>query len=113
MRVKKVIGKIHLWLGLTSGLLVLFLGLTGCILAFQREIETLTVPAQHVKPQQESFVPPSKIYQVATAALPNKKAHSVTFGARDKAAVVTFYHEDPEYYYLAYINPYTGKLLRE
>jgi uncharacterized iron-regulated membrane protein len=25
---------------------------------------------------------------------------------------VTFYHDDPEYYYLAYVNPYTGKILK-
>ena len=39
---KKSIRKIHLWLGLASGLIIVFLGITGCILAFQREIEDVT-----------------------------------------------------------------------
>lgn len=112
MTIKKAIGKIHLWLGLSSGLLVLFLGLTGCILAFQREVETVTLPFQYVTPQQEKFLPPSRLYRVATAVLPGKKAHSVTYGTKDKAAVVTFYHDDPDYYYLAYINPYNGSVLK-
>ena len=38
MTFKKAIGKIHLWLGLASGLVVLLLGITGCILAFEMEI---------------------------------------------------------------------------
>jgi uncharacterized iron-regulated membrane protein len=112
MKIKKGIGKIHLWLGLTSGLVVLFLGITGCMLAFQREIEMLTVPSQYVKPQQGNLVPPSRIYTLATKALPNKVAHSVTYGEKNKAAVVSFYHDDPEYYYLVYVNPYTGKVLK-
>ncbi len=112
MSIKKIIGKVHLWLGLSSGLVVLFLGITGCMLAFQREIEMLTVPSQYVKAQEDSFVQPSKIYEIATKALPGKAAHSVTYGARNKAATVTYYHDDPEYYYLAYINPYTGAVLK-
>ena len=112
MNFKKGIKTVHLWLGLTSGLVVLFLGITGCILAFQREIETITLPYQYVKPQTGNFVPPSRLYAIATKALPGKIAHSVTYGARNKAAVVTYYHDDPEYYYLAYLNPYTGEVLK-
>lgn len=112
MTLKKAIGKIHLWLGLTSGLVVLFLGITGCILAFQREIETVTVPYQYVTPQQAAFLPPSELYSIAAKALPGKLAHSVSYGKKNKAAVVTFYHDEPEYYYLAYINPYSGDVLK-
>jgi uncharacterized iron-regulated membrane protein len=112
MTVKKAIGKIHLWLGLSSGLVVLFLGITGCMLAFQREIEVLTMPYQFVESREGNFLPPSQIYKIATEALPGKHAHSVTYGAPNKAATVVYYHEDPEYYYMAYIDPYTGKLLK-
>lgn len=111
MTLKKAIGFIHLWLGLSSGLVVLFMGVTGCILAFEREIEMLTVPEQYVSPQENNFLPSSVIYKIATAKLPGKVAHSVTYGSKNRAAVVTFYHDDPEYYYLAYINPYSGKVL--
>ncbi|RYE25289.1 MAG: PepSY domain-containing protein [Sphingobacteriales bacterium] len=112
MTVKKAIGTIHLWLGLASGLLVLFLGITGCILAFQREIEMLTVPSQYVEPQDGPYVPPSRMYAIATKALPGKTAHSVTYGEQNKAAVITYYNSDSDYYYLAYINPYTGKVIK-
>lgn len=112
MTVKKIIGRIHLWLGLASGPVVLFLGLTGCILAFQREIESVTKPYQYVLPQAADQLPPSRMQQIAMRALPGKEAHSVTYGLPGKAAIVTFYHDKPEYYYLVYINPYSGKVLK-
>lgn len=112
MTIKKAVGVIHLWLGLTSGLVVLFLGITGCILAFQREIETLTKPYQYVSPRAGTFLPPSRIFAIAQQALPGKAAHSVAYGSSDKAAIITFYHDKPSYYYLVYINPYNGAVLK-
>lgn len=41
MTVRKVISQIHLWLELLSGLVVLVLGLTGCVYAFEEEIKAL------------------------------------------------------------------------
>ena len=38
-RPKKIVVKIHLWLGLISGLVVFILGITGCIYAFEEEIK--------------------------------------------------------------------------
>lgn len=41
---KKSIGKIHLWLGLTSGLIVFIVALTGSILVFEEEIDLFITP---------------------------------------------------------------------
>lgn len=38
---KQWIGKVHLWLGLASGIIVLLLSVTGCIYVFNDEITTL------------------------------------------------------------------------
>src|SRR5688572_29837888 len=102
MTIKKITGKIHLWLGLGSGLLVVFLGITGCILAFQKEIELLTNPYQFVEERSQAFLPPSELKKIAIRELPGKALHSLTYGKKDKAAVLTFYHDDPAYYYLVY-----------
>ncbi len=112
MTIKKIIGKIHLWLGLLSGPVVLFLGITGCILAFEREIEEATQPYRYVAAQQLPQLPPSKIRAIAEQQLPGKPAHSVTYGRQGRATVVTFYHSSPDYYYLIYIDPYTGAVLK-
>ncbi|MEM6895653.1 MAG: PepSY-associated TM helix domain-containing protein [Bacteroidota bacterium] len=37
--VNRIVGQTHLWLGLVSGLVVLTLGITGCIYAFEEEIK--------------------------------------------------------------------------
>jgi uncharacterized iron-regulated membrane protein len=103
---KKIIGQIHLWLGLSSGLLVLFLGITGCMLVFQKEIETVTNTYQYVQKQSSAFLPPSEIKKIAAARLPGRAPHSVLYGERDKAAQVIFFGEG--YFYIIYIDPYTG-----
>ena len=38
MTFKRIVVKIHLWLGLTSGLVVFILGITGCFWSFKEEI---------------------------------------------------------------------------
>ena len=70
MTLKKIIGKIHLWLGLSSGLVVLFLGITGCILAFQKEIESFTQDYKVVTPQTKEQLPPSILKDIGAAQLP-------------------------------------------
>jgi uncharacterized iron-regulated membrane protein len=110
--VKKLVGKIHLWLGLSVGLIVVFLGITGCMLAFQREIESVTHTYAYVKSESREFLRPSEIGKIAQATLPDKSMHSVTYGEKDKSVQVTFYHVDPGYYYIVYINPYSGEVLK-
>lgn len=108
---KKIIGKLHLWLGLTSGLVVFIVSITGCIYAFQYELQELTQDYRHVRVQQDDFLPPSMLKDIAEAKLPGKKIHGVQYEGRERAAFVSFYEFDPFYYYLVYLNPYTGEVL--
>lgn len=105
MKFKKIIGFIHLWLGLVSGLLVLFLGLTGCMLVFQREIETVTNPFQYIKERSGTDMLPSALKTIAEKQLPGKHPHSILY-QEGKAAQAIFYGDD--YYDIVYIHPYTG-----
>jgi uncharacterized iron-regulated membrane protein len=105
MRFKKIVGFIHLWLGLLSGLVVLFLGLTGCILAFQTEIESVTKPYQYIKEGSGKPLPPSVMKPIAEKELQGKHPHSVSY-EKGKASQVVFYGDD--FYDIVYINPYTG-----
>ncbi len=47
MSLKKKIGKIHLWLGLASGLVVFIVAITGCIYVFQKEISEALYPERY------------------------------------------------------------------
>lgn len=111
MSIKKIIGKVHLWLGFGSGLIVLFLGITGCILAFQREIELVTLPEQFTDERDQPYSSPSLIKENAEAALPGKRLHGIIYGQPGKSAMAVFYNEAPEYYYVVYADPYTAEVI--
>lgn len=107
---KKTFLTIHRWLGFISGLLVLFLGLTGCILAFEIEIRALTEPFRNVSVEKKPYLPPSDLKTKAEKYLVSKKALGIEYPGEGKAAVAAYY--DEEHYELAFLNPYTGQLLK-
>jgi uncharacterized iron-regulated membrane protein len=53
--IKKINAWLHLWLGLASGVVVIVLGITGCILVFEQEIKSLAYPWLHVKKQPRTI----------------------------------------------------------
>ncbi len=110
-RFKYWIRQLHLWLGLISGLFVCFLGITGCILAFEREIENITQPYRFAKIEQRTMMPPSSLRKIADKALPGKHAHSVGYQA-GKASQVVYFAESPAYYWIVFLNPYSGEVLK-
>ena len=110
MRFKKIIGKIHLWLGLGSGLIVVFLGITGCILAFEHEIRAVTQPYWFAKEEAKPYLPPGILKQQAEAVLEGKKANNLDYSEAGRSALVSYYDEDN--FKLVFLNPYTGKVLK-
>lgn len=109
---RRIIKKVHLWLGLTSGLLVFVIAITGCLYAFQEEIQNLTQPYRHVAAEEKSFLPPSQLQNIAQKQLPDKLLHSIKYNEAGKAAEAIFFHYEPSYYYSIYLNPYTGEVLK-
>lgn len=107
---KKIVGLVHLWLGLLSGVIVVFLGITGCMLAFEREIRSITEPYANVKPQDKPYLAPSVLKITAEKYLDGHKANGVEYPAKGKAAVASYYDESN--YKLIYLNPYTGEVLK-
>lgn len=113
MTLKKVVGKLHLWLGLASGLVVFIIAITGCIYAFQAEISDLTQPYRFVEKSDKPQLTPSQFKLIADSVLPGKHPHSINYDTRDgRAASIIFYSVDPEYYYTVYVNQYTGEVLK-
>ncbi len=108
---KKLVRKIHLWLGLTTGLLVFIIALTGCIYAFQEEIQNATESYRHVTPKEASFIPPSEVEKIARKIMPDKKLHAIQYKGPDKAIEAIYFHYEPSYYHIAHIDPYDGTVL--
>ncbi len=87
---------LHLWLGLASGIIVVIVSLTGCIYVFETEIKDFIEDWRFVKPQEQAFLLPSQLVAIADKQMKDKKATSVTFGAKDEAAIVGYFVEKKE-----------------
>jgi uncharacterized iron-regulated membrane protein len=111
MKFKHWIGKIHLWLGLSSGLVVFIVAVTGCIYAFQAEIQDLIQPYRFVEKTGESILPPSELWKIADDALPGKHLHGILYPqTENRAAQAIYYSFEEHYYYFVYINQFTGEV---
>ena len=119
---KKIIGKIHLWLGLASGLVVFIVAITGCIYVFQKEITELTQRSKLfvTVPAGAQPLPVSRLLQLAQHAMGDSiPVNSIdTYKERDRAWEFMAYADGDEkalsiwgsvkYYRSVHLNPYTG-----
>jgi uncharacterized iron-regulated membrane protein len=110
MKLKKLAGKIHLWLGLATGLVIFIIALTGAINCFAPELQNLQ-PYRHVEEEKKFFLPPSQIKEIAERRLPGKFLQRIYYDARNKA-VMTLFSKKDEYNYSVFINPYNGEVLK-
>lgn len=109
---KKVAGWLHLWLGLASGLVIVIVALTGALYAFEPELTEAFRPYLHVQEEQRPFLPLSVIKQKAEAQLPGKIVSRITFEGRHHSVAVSFNNKKLGYYYMVFLNPYTGSVLK-
>lgn len=75
------------------------------------EIQDFTQSFRFVSEKDAPFLPPSALQSIATKALPNKHLHAIMYNGKKRSAQAIFYSFDPSYYYLIYIDPYTGSIL--
>ncbi|MCR5888202.1 PepSY domain-containing protein [Hymenobacter sp. J193] len=109
---KKAVGKLHLWLGLASGLVVFIVSITGAIFTFQDDIRDLTEPWRKVDVQATAPVLPSRLQAAALAGHPGVAAKDcwTTYFGPDRSATV-FFTDKAGAPMLVYLNPYTGQVL--
>ncbi|MDO7848741.1 PepSY-associated TM helix domain-containing protein [Hymenobacter sp. M29] len=114
MTLKQAVGKVHLWLGLASGLVVFIVSLTGAIFTFQDEIRDVTEPWRKVEAQATAPLLPSRLQAAALARHPGVKAATTwtTYFGPERAATV-FFTDSAQMPIMVSLNPYTGQVLRE
>ncbi|MFX1707653.1 PepSY-associated TM helix domain-containing protein [Chitinophaga sp. CC14] len=117
-----VVDKLHLWLGLGAGIIVLIISITGCLFVFQKEVNDYYYrKILYVTPENTPLRPVSELKKTAQAALgPDKPAMSITTYARPDMAwefmaykgndTALTYFGTLEYYESVLVNPYTGKV---
>ncbi|CAG5003391.1 hypothetical protein DYBT9275_03141 [Dyadobacter sp. CECT 9275] len=104
---KKINAWLHLWLGLASGIVVVIVSFTGCILVFESEIKDWY--SAHLfaeNPENKPMLPPSRLWQTARQAMPGKVIQSVWYHGEGRTA--HFYLNSDS---LVYVNPYNGNLV--
>ncbi|APD07118.1 hypothetical protein UJ101_01602 [Flavobacteriaceae bacterium UJ101] len=106
---KSYISTLHLWLGLSSGLIVFIISITGCIYAFQKEIQDATQSFRYVKEIREKTIPLDELKVIAENQFENRKAFRIF--QRKAEHTVTFLFYDDQGYHWVYIDPYTGEVV--
>lgn len=109
--VRKIILKIHLWLGLGTGLVVFIVSITGAMYCFAPELQQLTQSYRSVAIKNKRFLPASELIAIAEKQIPDKKAKRLYYGQPNKAAYALFFDKDG-YYYAVFMNPYDGTVLK-
>lgn len=109
--VRKIILKIHLWLGLGTGLVVFIVSITGAMYCFAPELQQLTQSYRSVAKKNKRFLPASELIAIAEKQIPDKKAKRLYYGQPNKAAYALFFDKDG-YYYAVFMNPYDGSVLK-
>lgn len=107
---KRINDWLHLWVGLVSGIIVIILCITGCVLVFEQEVKDIFTSYISVAPQAaDKQLPPSQLYKKVKALFPDREISSVWYYGLDKSAKMDIEGSDT----LLYVNPYTGAVLAE
>ena len=112
---RKVNDWLHLWLGLSSGIVVFIVSITGCFYAFQQEIRDVMEPWRFVESRDEAFVPPSVLLDTARSYMPGMAPTGLTYSNKTGAAAVGYhtFNEGEENFSVVFMNPYTGTLIKK
>lgn len=122
LKFRKIAYQLHLWLGLTSGLIVVIMAATGCILAFEEELKHIVHPNRYfvenigrkklslsgLTEKAEKVLPEGlKVKRVVMPSDPSRTYVFRTLKMNDEAWT---YWGTYLYYYRIYVDPYTGKV---
>lgn len=109
---KKILHQIHLFLGLTSGIIVFIISVTGALYAFKDEIESLTLDYKTVAPENRELILPSQAIEIGEEVNPGIEIHGILYQKETDAVEIIYYQAEPFYYGAAYLNPYSGEVIK-
>lgn len=124
---KKWTGKLHLWFGLSIGLIIFIVSITGALYVFKDEIENFTrkevIYHNEQNIAQKKVLPIRVLEKAVDAQVKEKyKIHWVNVPIDKKMSYQFFWYEhnteawnyfdEFPIYKVAYVNPYDGKVLK-
>ncbi|WP_374362017.1 PepSY-associated TM helix domain-containing protein [Cloacibacterium sp.] len=123
---KKIVSKLHLWLGLTVGFFVLIISITGALYVFKDEIQNVlkkdyihhneqNISQKKILPlkilEQKVEAQTNEKYPIHWAEIPLDKTKSYKFFYYERNPNAWNYFDEFVIYKTAYVNPFTGKVL--
>ncbi|BAP65468.1 PepSY domain-containing protein [Acinetobacter baumannii] len=112
---KKFLFQIHWFLGISAGLILSIMGVTGAIYSYDQQIlKWVNTDSYVVQVQSSPKLTPAQLYQHFTTIQPEIKINSITI-AKDPTAssVVNIEKEGERRGYNIMVNPYTAQVLPE
>ncbi|RSF39967.1 hypothetical protein EGU01_13170 [Acinetobacter baumannii] len=112
---KKFLFQIHWFLGISAGLILSIMGVTGAIYSYDQQIlKWVNTDSYVVQAQNSPKLTPAQLYQHFTTIQPEIKINSITI-AKDPTAssVVNIEKEGERRGYNMMVNPYTAQVLPE
>jgi len=112
---KKIASQLHLWLGVSSGLVVFIVALTGCLLVFEEELEPVINKPFHIVqvPEKANRLPLDNLTAIASNAFPANKLSRIIIEKEEERTVLFGFgsgKKEKEILTVA-VNPYTGKIV--
>jgi len=108
MKLKMIISKVHLYLGLTIGLLFFLIAFSGAIYTWEPEYSEWAFK-QQITPEKKTMVPLSLLKTNIDKVLPNADFRTALYQDDSHTMNVLIYA--PGTYYFAFMNPYSGELV--
>ena len=122
MKIKKIVNKIHLWLGFTSGLVVVISMTAAAIFVWEEELTDWYYADYVFVEARKEVLPVSELFATVQQSFPGKKIYIAkipkdtdraytffTFKRREEASGWTYW-DDYHYRDCIYVNPYTGEV---
>ncbi|GAB3804523.1 PepSY-associated TM helix domain-containing protein [Spirosoma humi] len=112
---KTIATKLHLWLGLGSGLVVFIVALTGSLLVFEEELEPIFYAHFHrvTPPANAERLPLDQLVAAATKQFPKKKLSRIEIEPQPDRTVLIGLQQSkkPKDLLSVAVNPYTGTIV--
>ncbi|WP_111860801.1 PepSY domain-containing protein [Acinetobacter sp. CFCC 10889] len=110
---KKILFQLHWFFGITAGLILSLMGVTGAIYSYEQPIQKLLNPDSYtVQVENRAKLTPAEIYQHFQTTQPEMKINSITIEqAPDASSSINIEKEGARRGFNMMINPYTAAVL--
>lgn len=110
---KKILGWLHLWLGIASGIVVLIVALTGSLLVFEEELEHTFHSSFFyvVPPENATSLPLDQLVTTVRNKYPGYKTGNVKIEPEENRSVVFLLQKTKTNQLYVSVNPYSGQII--